>query len=58
MSDVRMISEYRIEVEKTIERNMEFCRIYERLDKKNQELVCSLMEQLETGQEKGKANKG
>ncbi len=54
LSDVRMITEYRIEVEKAIERNIEFCRIYERLNKKNQELVRSLMEQLETGQEKGK----
>ena len=50
LSDVRLISEYRIEVEKVIERNVEFCRIYERLGKKNQELVYRLMEQLETGQ--------
>lgn len=50
LSDVRLISEYRLEVEKVIERNVEFCRIYERLGKKNQELVYRLMEQLETGQ--------
>lgn len=46
LSDVRYIPEYRIEIEKITERNMEVCRLYEKLGKKNQELVYRLMEQL------------
>ena len=46
LSDVRMTEEYRIEVEGMTERNIDFCRRFERLDRINQELICRLMEQL------------
>lgn len=47
LSDVRMTEEYRIEVEGMTERNIDFCRRFERLDRINQELICRLMEQLD-----------
>ncbi len=47
LSDIRMTEEYRIEFRETIGRNIEFCRRFEKLGKKNQELICRLMEQLE-----------
>ena len=50
LSDTRMTEEYRIEVQKHMERNMAFCRIFEKLSRKNQDLVCTLMEQLESAQ--------
>ena len=46
LSDVRMTEEYRIEVEGMTERNIDFCRRFERLDRINQELICRLMERL------------
>ena len=52
LSDVRMTEEYRIEVEGMTERNIDFCRRFERLDRINQELICRLMEQLDD--EKGR----
>lgn len=54
LSDVRMTQEYRIEVERSMERNKDFCSVFERLNKTNQELVVRLMEQLEEGQNSGK----
>lgn len=50
LSDVRMTQEYRIEVEKSLERNKDFCNAFERLNMTNQELVVRLMEQLDEGQ--------
>ena len=50
LSDVRMTQEYRIEVEKSLERNKDFCNAFERLNMINQELVVRLMEQLDEGQ--------
>lgn len=47
LSDTRMTAEYRIEVEKSIERNRDFCLAFERLSRVNQKLVGSLMKQLE-----------
>ena len=46
LSDVRMTQEYRVEVEKSMERNKDFCNAFERLNRTNQELVVRLMEQL------------
>lgn len=50
LSDVRLTAEYRIEVERSIERNREFCLAFERLNRTNQKLVTVLMHQLEEGQ--------
>lgn len=51
LSDVRMTQEYRIEVERSLERNKDFCNVFERLNRTNQELVVRLMEQLDESQE-------
>ena len=50
LSDVRMTQEYRIEVERSLERNKAFCNAFERLNRANQELVIRLMEQLDESQ--------
>ena len=50
LSDVRMTQEYRIDVERSLERNMNFCNAFERLSRTNQELVIRLMEQLDDSQ--------
>ena len=47
LSDTRMTAESRIEVERSIERNREFCLAFERLNRTNQKLVGTLMKQLE-----------
>lgn len=47
LSDTRMTAESRIEVERSIERNQEFCLAFERLNRTNQKLVGTLMKQLE-----------
>lgn len=47
LSDTRMTVESRIEVERSIERNREFCLAFERLNRTNQKLVGTLMKQLE-----------
>ena len=45
-----MTQEYRIDVERSLERNMNFCNAFERLSRTNQELVIRLMEQLDDSQ--------
>lgn len=50
LSDTRMTAESRIEVERSIERNREFCLAFERLNRTNQKLVGTLMKQLEDAQ--------
>lgn len=50
LSDVRTTQEYRIDVEKSMERNRALCSAFERLNETNQELVFRLMEQLEQSQ--------
>ena len=47
LSDTRMTAESRIEVERSIERNREFCLAFERLNRTNQKLVGTLRKQLE-----------
>ena len=46
LSDTRMTEEYRIEVQTHMEQHMNICRSYEKLSRRNQELVYELMEQL------------
>ena len=50
LSDVRMTTEYRLEIEESLERNLEFCAAFERLSRKNQKLVGTIMERLADGQ--------
>lgn len=47
LSDSRMTTEYRIDIERYMERNMDLFRAYGRLNRTNQELVFLLMGQME-----------
>lgn len=46
-SQTRRTAEYEIEFNETVERNYIFCRVYERLSRKNQDLLFELAQQLE-----------
>ena len=50
LSDSRLTQEWRIEINQNMERNTEICRVYDRLNSTNQELVYRLMGQLEEQQ--------
>lgn len=52
LSDSRMTVEYRIEIERNIDRRMDFLRAYNGLSRTNQELICRLMGQLYEHQER------
>lgn len=49
-SQTRRTEEYEIEFNETVERNYLFCRVYERLSRKNQDLLFELAQQLEENQ--------
>lgn len=46
LSDSRMTVEGRIEAECLVDRNVNFIHYFERMNQKNKDLICSLMEQL------------
>ena len=50
LSDSRLTQEWRVEIDRNMERNTEICRVYDRLNRTNQELVYRLMGQLEERQ--------
>lgn len=50
LSDSRLTQEWRIELNRRMEKNANFCRAYGRLNRTNQELVSRLMSQLEDTQ--------
>ncbi|HIX63651.1 MAG TPA: helix-turn-helix domain-containing protein [Candidatus Mediterraneibacter colneyensis] len=52
LSDARMTREYRIEAEKSLEKRMDFYRMYERLNRTNQEFIDLIMLRLEECQKK------
>lgn len=50
LSDSRLTQEWQVELNRNMERNMNLCRAYDRLNRTNQELVYRLMGQLEDTQ--------
>lgn len=50
LSDTRITEEYRVEMDQKLERNMDFCRAFEKLNRYNQDLVGQLMKGLSENQ--------
>lgn len=50
VSDTRRTTEYQIEFNQASERNYALCRVYERLNPANQDLIYKLVEQLDITQ--------